>query len=76
MNYIVLNITHRPYDIVHVIGRAALRIINSLWKYKANNNKKFMESNHQTLQIILKKHTSLLELHNFLVLNFTNTLII
>jgi hypothetical protein len=27
MNHIVLNITHRPYDIVHVIGRAALRII-------------------------------------------------
>jgi hypothetical protein len=64
MNHIVLNITHRPYDIVHVIGRAAFRII-LFESIKQTTTKTFMENNHQTLQISIKKHTSLLELHNF-----------
>jgi hypothetical protein len=59
MNYIVLNITHRPFDIVHVIGRAALRTI-LFESIKQTTTNFFMENNHQTLQITLKKHTSLM----------------
>jgi hypothetical protein len=55
MNHIVLNITHRPYDIVHVIGRVVLKII-LFESIKQTTTKKFMENNRQTLQITLKAH--------------------
>jgi hypothetical protein len=44
MNHIVLNITHRPYDIVHVIGRVVLKII-LFESIKQTTTKKFMENN-------------------------------